>query len=760
MIFTREDILKIQNALLQLGRKDSEFKDANTPLNSDDYIAILQDGINKKVSINNLLSTLGLLKKDDFINVSDRYDEYYIQLSEAITMIANNKRKKGLVITFQDINGSWRIYQFNDEIVNFIKTEYWKDLFDFKYPIVNSILPDEEDLTLTQPNIEGNSFIQLKDKEYDPQNFSGMATKILRKHIVEVDDSEFGKVKKNILYQDDFDQENCIYEIRYDFTLTEDITIPTNCVLEFDGGSINGTYTIIFTDTLLIANKKSFNNVLFAGTVSNKEIRIEWFGIKENDSGETSKMQWFLQQTGKLILDGKTYTLAKNFISRTSSNTRIIGNNTTFNVICDSKNNQVSVVFQLINVENIYISGITITSTKDAQRILPSGNYGPSSLVQAIATSGIVKNVVCENCTWINLLHGIHSTSISGIENKAINIYFNNITSINTELSFSGFHYDNLVVKNSSVTINDGLQGRVAYLVPLVNGRVLFDNINGESNNHYTMLQFYTNNAGMSDLSGASVIVSNSRFNGKTTAPFAVVSNKIQATFDNIYSINIVELGSFVNSKILNSYFEFKRAASGELELFNTTFISSSSFLFQWFENSKIKAIDCKINVGGLINSDSNTYTINNNDIYFENCEIECTYNNKTLWQVANSPGTVTGVMTIKGCRLNIIHICRVYTSALNISLFDCDFINPFTYYIGDGDNAVIKLINCSSNNLPLDGIVKNNVLSKTQNCSSGSTRPTENVEVGYCFFDTSLSPARPIYWNGTAWIDATGTTV
>ena len=152
MIFTREDILKIQHALLQLGRKDSEFKNANTPLNSDDEITILQDGINKKVSINNLLSTLGLLKKDDFINVSDRYDEYYIQLSEAITIIANNKRKKGLVITFQNLQGNWKIFQFDGELNNFGNTNYWKDLFDFKYPIVNSVLPDEEDLTASAPN--------------------------------------------------------------------------------------------------------------------------------------------------------------------------------------------------------------------------------------------------------------------------------------------------------------------------------------------------------------------------------------------------------------------------------------------------------------------------------------------------------------------------------------------------------------------------------------------------------------------------------
>ena len=238
MIFTREDILKIQNALLQLGRKDSEFKDANTPLSSDDEIAILQDGINKKVSINNLLSTLGLLKKDDFINVSDRYDEYYIQLSEAITIIANNKRKKGLVITFQDLQGNWKICQFNGELNKFIDTNYWKDLFDFKYPIINSILPDEEDLTLTYPDDSNNSFIKLKDKDYNPNAFSGKGHKILRKNIVN---------GKNILTQDMINESNTIYEIIYDFDLNDaEIKINNTSRLLFNGGTLrNGTINCV-----------------------------------------------------------------------------------------------------------------------------------------------------------------------------------------------------------------------------------------------------------------------------------------------------------------------------------------------------------------------------------------------------------------------------------------------------------------------------------------------------------------------------------
>lgn len=284
MTFTREDILKIQNALLQLGRKDSEFKDADTPLNSNDYIAILQDGINKKVSINNLLSTLGLLKKDDFINVSDRYDEYYLQLSEAITLIANNKRKKGLVITFQDLQGNWKIFQFNGELNNFINTNYWKDLFDFKYPIINTILPDEEDLTLTYPNIEGNSFIKLKDKEYNSRDFSGLGRIILRKNLVN---------EVNTLTQAMVNKSDTIYIIQYDFTLNENITIPANCILKFEGGSLSGAYTITGNNTRIEAGSITIFglDIMLAGKwIVNEGWNICWFGAKGDGVTDNSQV--------------------------------------------------------------------------------------------------------------------------------------------------------------------------------------------------------------------------------------------------------------------------------------------------------------------------------------------------------------------------------------------------------------------------------------------------------------------------------------
>ena len=58
----------------------------------------------------------------------------------------------------------------------------------------------------------------------------------------------------NTLTQEMMSAQNTKYIIKYNYTLGENITIPENCILEFDGGSIsNGT--IIGNDTEI----KKFN---------------------------------------------------------------------------------------------------------------------------------------------------------------------------------------------------------------------------------------------------------------------------------------------------------------------------------------------------------------------------------------------------------------------------------------------------------------------------------------------------------------------
>lgn len=131
-------------------------------------------------------------------------------------------------------------------------------------------LPDDEDLSTTGDDMP---VLKFKDKAYNPSGFSGLATKILRKNILG---------SKNVLAQEMVSDANTIYEIRYDFDLNgATITVPDNCVLKFNGGSIdNGT--LKGTGTMLEANLYQIfgENLVFSGTFNIDEVYAEWWGAK------------------------------------------------------------------------------------------------------------------------------------------------------------------------------------------------------------------------------------------------------------------------------------------------------------------------------------------------------------------------------------------------------------------------------------------------------------------------------------------------
>ena len=79
-------------------------------------------------------------------------------------------------------------------------------------------------------------------------------------------------LKKNKSFIKQVTEENTIYEIRYDFILDKNITIPAGCVLKFDGGSISGgsqqrTITCNAT-TIQAVPLHIFDNIVLAGTVT------------------------------------------------------------------------------------------------------------------------------------------------------------------------------------------------------------------------------------------------------------------------------------------------------------------------------------------------------------------------------------------------------------------------------------------------------------------------------------------------------------
>lgn len=142
------------------------------------------------------------------------------------------------------INGNWESIQGTDIDIN------------------------EEDLSLGD-----DDKLELANREYNPNTFSGKGYKILRKNI---------QNDTNILNQEMFDEENTIYEIRYDFNLNGNtISIPNNCILNFIGGSINNG-NIIGNNTNIesISKYSCILNANLSGIWKISEGYPEWFGAK------------------------------------------------------------------------------------------------------------------------------------------------------------------------------------------------------------------------------------------------------------------------------------------------------------------------------------------------------------------------------------------------------------------------------------------------------------------------------------------------
>ena len=78
----------------------------------------------------------------------------------------------------------------------------------------------------------------------------------------------------NTLTQEMMSAQNTKYIIKYNYILGENITIPENCILEFDGGSIvnstENTYSLTGTSTKIVNlyNYTIFSNITPTGIIT------------------------------------------------------------------------------------------------------------------------------------------------------------------------------------------------------------------------------------------------------------------------------------------------------------------------------------------------------------------------------------------------------------------------------------------------------------------------------------------------------------
>lgn len=115
-------------------------------------------------------------------------------------------------------------------------------------------LADDEDLVSVDKG-ENLSVLKFADRAYNLETHIGMGYKILRRNIID---------GKNILTQDMVNQPHTIYVVQYDFDLDgAQITIPENCILKFDGGSLsNGKLTSIGYVRCINSDTPDYSNEL------------------------------------------------------------------------------------------------------------------------------------------------------------------------------------------------------------------------------------------------------------------------------------------------------------------------------------------------------------------------------------------------------------------------------------------------------------------------------------------------------------------
>lgn len=110
----------------------------------------------------------------------------------------------------------------------------------------------------------------------------------------------------NTLTQEMMSTTNTKYVIKYDYTLGEDITIPANCVLEFDGGSIDGIdsdNTTLNLNNCPLIGKPLIKNCKLTN-IYKKEINLSWLGINNSSSAYNTKtLNWLGALELKWIVD-------------------------------------------------------------------------------------------------------------------------------------------------------------------------------------------------------------------------------------------------------------------------------------------------------------------------------------------------------------------------------------------------------------------------------------------------------------------------
>lgn len=562
---------------------------------------------------------------------------------------------------------------------------------------------------------------ELIDKEYAPAKFSGMGRVYLRKNV---------KNDKNILEQDMMLKSNTIYIIQYDFDLDgKEINIPDNCVLKFNGGTLNNG-TVIGTNTYILAELQQIfdKNTILDGIWSNQRAYPEWYGAKRNTDS----------------------TIALNCII----------NNTKFNVI--HLQPYVYIVTNTINISRKIIFGNIDSKI--------THYYGIASTIYNNSNKDTILIQYNENANVRDIqLYGIHlekygDSIYTGCGIKIVGAgfsssYFSGVTILCHEYGFKieltgnypGISLNNIINSTFSQNKINGL-----YIEKIEEGNWWF-NLNKFQNCY-----FLSNGVGGIQINNCW----STEQNEFDTCSFERNGNTLKDTdipVEKRYGIYFKGGRGYGISTIKNCYFEYNHSGAPTNVPSNTINLQTNNNVQAdiIIESYLLSVVRSTFNSGlnKIIVIEDGKFSID-----IDTCDFkDSNYGNPGIILIKNKTNSNINDNSYISIKLNDIPKYST-TGIIQLNHTTYDF-SKLSLYICTPFNSIIKLKNSNSNVPQITHILTASIntidVKEIRTTGASNARPNvamnENT-IGFRYFDTTLN--KPIYWTGTKWVDATGTDV
>ena len=601
--------------------------------------------------------------------------------------------------------------------------------------IINA--PDDEDLVATEENTL---------KFADRPAINAMGYVILR---------------KNKTFAEQVTKTNTIYEIRYDFDLDgESVTIPSGCVLKFEGGSLTDGILIGDGTTIQAPQVSIFSDIAISGSWNISEIYSVWF----SDLSEVNKIKQLFNLSSD-DLHNVIYVATGDYpISISSEGGTAISLKSNTDIVLEGNlllaaNAWSSYKIIMINGKtNVHISGSGKIQGDKSTHTGSEGEYGHCFDIRGsknVTISGIEicgswgDNIYVGNTSNTDILfenlyihngrrQGITLANVSGV--RISNCVINDITGTSPEAAIdiepnSGNTVQNAIIDN---LVSRGCVRGIS--VQSLHADAIIKNVTIK-NSHINAITYGILMRG-DEINNLSL--ENCYVNAPGNLIFRVTDNPKNIFIKNLISdcFSEVRHAEVLNSKFNDGLVCYKVSLK-DSSIDTSTYEGAGTFITSSFDNVTVTNIGknlssityCSIQASVITNS---SFVSSNENLRYEIVNMS-NLENVTIQGADSVDGA--GLINMSNSKLKGKLICTsssltyfiFLTSANQSSEIDIQTTGTAAYVFGANTNTAIKDM------YKVNGVVY----------------PGNSPKVGDSYMHPSFH--KPLWWSGTAWVDATG---